>query len=114
MLTSTTINAVSTLRRLEYLSLSRCYNIPMTSYLQVKAFLNYLKKSNKFLVSLYRSLNNVNSLMYLDVFGLLTENGFQMFEKTFKNIGVNKFIHSSVARPTIMPRRTSIWGIRTN
>lgn len=36
-----------------------------------------------------------------------------MLEKTFKNIGINKFIHSSVARPTVMPRRTSIWGLRT-
>lgn len=61
----------------------------------------------------YRDLNNVKSLLFLDVFNLLSDAGLQMLEKTFKNIGVNKFIHSSVARPTVMPRRTSIWGLRT-
>jgi F-box and leucine-rich repeat protein 1 (S-phase kinase-associated protein 2) len=51
--------------------------------------------------------------MFLDVFGLLSPAGTQMLEKTFKNIGINKFIHSSVARPTVAPRRTSIWGLQT-
>ncbi|CAG9799145.1 unnamed protein product [Chironomus riparius] len=92
LLTSVAIQAVTALTKLEYLSLSRCYNIPMTSYLV---------------------LNNVKSLLFLDVFNLLSDAGLQMLEKTFKNIGINKFIHSSVARPTVMPRRTSIWGLRT-
>lgn len=92
MLTSVAVETVAKLNKLEYLSLSRCYNIPMTSYL---------------------SLNAIKSLMFLDVFGLLSEAGIQMLEKTFKNIGINKFIHSSVARPTVAPRRTSIWGLPT-
>lgn len=33
MLSSATIQIVSQLKKLEYLSLSRCYNITMTSYL---------------------------------------------------------------------------------
>jgi hypothetical protein len=66
-----------------------------------------------FFVLFYRVLNNVKSLLFLDVFNLLSDAGLQMLEKTFKNIGINKFIHSSVARPTVMPRRTSIWGLRT-
>ncbi|CAO1348653.1 unnamed protein product [Diamesa hyperborea] len=92
MLSSATIQIVSQLKKLEYLSLSRCYNITMTSYL---------------------ALNQIDSLLYLDVFGLLSDAGLGMIEKTFKNIGINKFIHSSVARPTVTPRRTSIWGLRT-
>lgn len=51
--------------------------------------------------------------MYLDVFGLLSDSGLKHMEKAFKNIGINKFVHSSVARPTVMPRRTSVWGLRT-
>lgn len=63
--------------------------------------------------TIYRALNQIDSLLYLDVFGLLSDAGLGMIEKTFKNIGINKFIHSSVARPTVTPRRTSIWGLRT-
>lgn len=61
----------------------------------------------------HRTLNTIKSLMYLDVFGLLSDSGLTHMEKAFKNIGINKFVHSSVARPTVMPRRTSVWGLRT-
>lgn len=55
----------------------------------------------------------MTTLKYLDVFGLLTDAGLANLEKAVKSIEVNKFMHSSVARPTVTPRRTSIWGIRT-
>lgn len=51
--------------------------------------------------------------MYLDIFGMLTDAALEMLEKTFPKIGINKFVHSSVARPTVGTRRTSIWGLRT-
>lgn len=58
-------------------------------------------------------LGSIKSLVYLDVFGLLTEQALAVLQDSFVNVGINKFIHSSVARPTVGTRRTSIWGLRT-
>lgn len=91
-LTSEAITIVCKLKKLEYLSLSRCYNISVTSYLQ---------------------LSDLHSLLFLDVFGLLSEQAITMLQTSFPGVGINKFIHSSVARPTVGTRRTSIWGLRT-
>ncbi|XP_053689006.1 S-phase kinase-associated protein 2, partial [Sabethes cyaneus] len=91
-LTSETITVVCRLKKLEYLSLSRCYNINVTSYL---------------------SLTELHSLLFLDVFGLLSEQAIAMLQTSFVGVGINKFMHSSVARPTVGTRRTSIWGLRT-
>ncbi|XP_058449621.1 S-phase kinase-associated protein 2 isoform X2 [Malaya genurostris] len=91
-LTSQTITLVCKLTKLEYLSLSRCYNINVTSYLQ---------------------LSDMHSLLFLDVFGLLSEQAITMLQTSFPGVGINKFMHSSVARPTVGTRRTSIWGLRT-
>lgn len=55
----------------------------------------------------------MSTLTYLDIFGMLTDSALEMLERTFSKIGINKFIHSSVARPTVGTRRTSIWGLRT-
>ncbi|XP_055587796.1 S-phase kinase-associated protein 2 isoform X2 [Uranotaenia lowii] len=91
-LTSECIGMVCKLRKLEYLSLSRCYNIHVTAYLQ---------------------LSELHSLLFLDVFGLLSEQAIVMLQTSFPGVGINKFMHSSVARPTVGTRRTSIWGLRT-
>ncbi|XP_055381033.1 S-phase kinase-associated protein 2 [Condylostylus longicornis] len=91
-LTSATINTVCKFKELEYLSLSRCYGINAASYVELK---------------------NVKSLAYLDVFGILQESALITLQNTFPAVGINKFIHSSVARPTVGSRRTSIWGLRT-
>uniref|UniRef100_A0A182IZJ0 F-box domain-containing protein n=1 Tax=Anopheles atroparvus TaxID=41427 RepID=A0A182IZJ0_ANOAO len=91
-LTSEAIQLVCKLRKLEYLSLSRCYNINVTSYL---------------------SLADLRSLRFLDLFGLMSENAIATLELSFASVGINKFYHSSVARPTVGSRRTSIWGVRT-
>lgn len=53
------------------------------------------------------------SLEYLDIFGVLSESAILMLQTTFPTVGINKFIHSAVARPTVGSRRTSIWGLRT-
>ncbi|XP_020714069.1 uncharacterized protein LOC101452586 isoform X2 [Ceratitis capitata] len=91
-LTGNVINIICKFKMLEYLSLSRCYLIPASSYMD---------------------LANLPSLTYLDVFGMLSDTGLELLEQNFPNIGINKFIHSSVARPTVGTRRTSIWGLRT-
>ena len=52
-------------------------------------------------------------LAFLDIFGVLSDQAIVMLRQTFPNVGINKFIHSSVARPTVGNRRTSIWGLRT-
>lgn len=61
----------------------------------------------------FRDLGKLTSLSFLDVFGLLSETALQMLQNTFPTVGINKFIHSSVARPTVGTRRTSVWGLRT-
>ena len=65
------------------------------------------------MILFHRTLNKVRSLKYLDIFGLLTGSGLEQLECSLPHVTFNKYHHSSVARPTIHPRRTSIWGIRT-
>ncbi|XP_037819616.1 S-phase kinase-associated protein 2-like isoform X2 [Lucilia sericata] len=91
-LTGNAIGIIGKFKMLEYLSLSRCYLIPASAYIE---------------------LRNMSTLTYLDIFGMLTDSALEMLEHTFSKIGINKFIHSSVARPTVGTRRTSIWGLRT-
>lgn len=61
----------------------------------------------------FRELHNLPTLTYLDIFGMLSDVAMASLKKHFPKIGVNKFIHSSVARPTVGSRRTSVWGLRT-
>ena len=51
-------------------------------------------------------------LMYLDIFGILTEPALVALKENLAKIKVNKYLFSSVARPTVGIRRTSIWGQR--
>ncbi|XP_052872894.1 S-phase kinase-associated protein 2 [Anopheles cruzii] len=91
-LTSKAIDYLCKLPKLEYLSLSRCYNINTTSYL---------------------NLVHLESLLFLDIFGLMSDATLVAVQNALGSIGINKFYHSSIARPTIGSRRTSIWGLRT-
>lgn len=91
-LSSNAVSFICKFMTLEYLSLSRCYQI---------------------LAPAYMDLNHIPSLKFLDVFGILSDTALEMLEQNFPQIGINKFIHSSVARPTVGTRRTSIWGLRT-
>ncbi|KAH8359119.1 hypothetical protein KR093_004464 [Drosophila rubida] len=91
-LTPAALTTIMKFNSLEYLSVSRCYLIPATNFIELK---------------------NMSSLTYLDIFGMLSEAAMEVLEKQMPKIGINKFIHSSVGRPTVGTRRTSIWGLRT-
>ena len=92
--TMLTINAVHSLMKLgelEHLSISRCYSIPPTMHFR--------------LILLPR-------LKFLDIFGVLQESGLKTLEAKCNHVEINKYMYSSVARPTVGVRRTSIWGLR--
>ncbi|XP_052836116.1 S-phase kinase-associated protein 2 isoform X2 [Drosophila gunungcola] len=91
-LTPAAITAIMKFNMLEYLSVSRCYLIPATRFIELKG---------------------MPSLTYLDIFGMLSDAAMEVLEKQMPKMGINKFIHSSVSRPTVGTRRTSIWGLRT-
>ncbi|EDV47766.1 S-phase kinase-associated protein 2 [Drosophila erecta] len=91
-LTPTVITSIMKFKMLEYLSVSRCYLIPATKFIELKS---------------------MPSLTYLDIFGMLSDAAMEVLEKQLPKMGINKFIHSSVSRPTVGTRRTSIWGLRT-
>ncbi|CAL7952525.1 unnamed protein product [Xylocopa violacea] len=91
MLTMNTVRNLLDLSKLEHLSLSRCYGIPPSTY----ATLAYMP-----------------SLLYLDVFGVIPEPALKTLQVTCGETQLNKFLYSSVARPTVGVRRTSIWGLR--
>ncbi|XP_020812809.1 S-phase kinase-associated protein 2 [Drosophila serrata] len=91
-LTPEAIPAIMKFNMLEYLSVSRCYLIPATRFIELKG---------------------MPSLTYLDIFGMLSDAAMEVLEKQMPKMGINKFIHSSVSRPTVGTRRTSIWGLRT-
>ncbi|XP_076687178.1 S-phase kinase-associated protein 2 isoform X2 [Andrena cerasifolii] len=91
MLTMNTVRNLLDFSKLEHLSLSRCYGIPPSTYL---------------------TLTYMPSLLYLDVFGLMSEPILKTLQVTCGETQLNKFLYSSVARPTVGVRRTSIWGLR--
>ncbi|XP_076238957.1 S-phase kinase-associated protein 2 isoform X3 [Calliopsis andreniformis] len=91
MLTMNTVRNLLDLSKLEHLSLSRCYGIPPSTYI---------------------TLTYMPSLLYLDVFGLMSEPVLKTLQVTCSETQLNKFLYSSVARPTVGVRRTSIWGLR--
>lgn len=91
MLTMNTVRSLLDLSKLEHLSLSRCYGIPPSTYV---------------------TLAYMPSLLYLDVFGVIPEPVLKTLQVTCGETQLNKFLYSSVARPTVGVRRTSIWGLR--
>lgn len=60
-----------------------------------------------------REIDKLESLQFLDIFGVLSEQALTILSSKFPDVGINKFKHSAVARPTVGSRRTSIWGLRT-
>lgn len=91
-LTPATLNAmVDRLHYLESVSTSRCYNITPSSYLMLTA---------------------CPTLLYLNVFGLLREPALEELKDRLQGIEINKFMFTSVARPTVGIKRTSIWNLR--
>jgi len=91
-LTSQTLTVVvDKLLILESLSTSRCYSIPPSSYLY---------------------LSSCSSLLYLNVFGVLREQAMEELGTRLTGLELNKFMFTSVARPTVGIKRTSIWNLR--
>eukprot|EP00092_Neocalanus_flemingeri_P025066 GFUD01027182.1.p1 GENE.GFUD01027182.1~~GFUD01027182.1.p1 ORF type:complete len:514 (+),score=163.99 GFUD01027182.1:108-1649(+) len=91
-LTAVSLNMmVDKLRYLESLSTSRCYGISPSSYL---------------------ILSTCPTLLYLNVFGLLRDPAMVELRQRLKGIEINKFLFTSIARPTVGIKRTSIWNLR--
>merc|ERR1719192_143196 len=82
---------VEKLHHIESLSTSRCYAITPSTYL---------------------ILSTSPTLLYLNVFGLLREPALEELRDRLKGIEINKFLFTSVARPTVGIKRTSIWNLR--
>ncbi|XP_011877535.1 PREDICTED: S-phase kinase-associated protein 2 isoform X2 [Vollenhovia emeryi] len=91
MLTMQTMHNLLNFSKLEHLSLSRCYSIPLPAY---------------------GRLAQMPRLLYLDVFGLMSESVLKSLQASCREPEINKYLYSSVARPTVGIRRTSIWGLR--
>lgn len=92
LLTPASLNTmVEGLTYLESVSTSRCYNITPSSYLMLTA---------------------CPTLLYLNVFGLLREPALEELKERLQGIEINKFMFTSVARPTVGIKRTSIWNLR--
>ncbi|XP_050453026.1 S-phase kinase-associated protein 2 isoform X1 [Cataglyphis hispanica] len=92
MLTIHTVHNLLNFSRLEHLSLSRCYSIPQSAYIR---------------------LAHIPCLLYLDVFGLMSDSVLTSLQASCREVPeINKYLYSSVARPTVGIRRTSIWGLR--
>uniref|UniRef100_A0A0P4WCE1 F-box domain-containing protein n=1 Tax=Scylla olivacea TaxID=85551 RepID=A0A0P4WCE1_SCYOL len=93
--TQLTASAVSSiikhLTRAEYLAFSRCYAIQPDTYLELKAMPN---------------------LLYLDLYGILNDSALNILRQSLHQIKINKYLFSSVARPTVGIHRTSVWGLR--
>lgn len=82
---------VDKLTILEVLSTSRCYNITPSSYLY---------------------LSSASSIRYLNLFGVLRDQAMEELTTRLEGIEINKFMFTSVARPTVGIKRTSIWNLR--
>lgn len=82
---------VAHLGQLESLSTSRCYNIFPAAYLE---------------------LTRMPSLGFFNVFGIFESTGIEELKDQLGQIEVNKFLFSSIARPTVGIKRTSLWGLR--
>jgi len=77
--------------RLESLSTSRCYGISPVSYLLLK---------------------RLHTLLCLNIYGLLGSAALDEIKNALEGVEVNQYPLSSVARPTIGIKRTSIWNLR--
>ncbi|GJQ76002.1 putative S-phase kinase-associated protein [Trypoxylus dichotomus] len=92
-LTNEAVHHITSLQELNFLALSRCYQISYHSLLQLK---------------------QIRTLMYLDVHGgyVDTSELRHLQENLGTKVQINKFKFSSVARPTVGTRRSSIWNMR--
>ncbi|KAJ8920214.1 hypothetical protein NQ315_011875 [Exocentrus adspersus] len=92
-LTGETVRQITALEDLNFLALSRCYLIPFKSLFFLKKLFN---------------------LAYLDIHGgyIDPEELKTVQDSLGARVQINKFKFSSVARPTVGMRRSSIWNMR--
>ncbi|XP_035706934.1 S-phase kinase-associated protein 2 isoform X2 [Folsomia candida] len=91
-LTGTSLEHLTKLKKLQHLSLSRCYSI------QAQA---------------YSVLGTIATLRYLEVFSLFKlESIATLSKELLKGIEINQFPLSAIARPTVGSRRSTIWGVK--
>lgn len=92
-ITNEAIVHITLLQALNFLALSRCYQVSYNSLLQLK---------------------RLRSLTYLDVHGgyVDTSELRQIQENLGPHVHINKFKFSSVARPTVGTRKSAIWNMR--
>ncbi|KAK6042249.1 F-box domain protein [Cooperia oncophora] len=81
--------AINTLLQLESLSLNRCYGIPPMNFLLC------------------------GHLNVLNVFGCITDSGLAALRNGLPDTNVNSSVFNYIAKPTVPPAVTSIWGQRT-
>lgn len=60
----------------------------------------------------FSKLRAMKSLIYLNIFGLLSDKQIAALQSNIPEIKINSLKFSLVARPTVGIRRTSIWGLR--
>ena len=93
---SLTSNAIKSIvnhsKDIENLSMSRCFGIAPAAYLK---------------------LERCSNLKYLNVFGMMKDGALDELRSYLSSIDINKFYFSSIARPTVGIKRTSIWNQRT-
>ena len=77
---------------LRILSTSRCYGVPIMSYLD---------------------LVRCPRLEEFNAFGIIKENSLNEMRSRLQGIQVNLNLFTHIARPTVGAKRTSIWNMRT-
>ena len=91
-LTSGTLETIASgLPNLQRLSLSRCYNMAGSNFVQ---------------------LEKISSLRHLELFGVLHDSVLASLTLDLENITINRSPFSTIARPTTGFHRTSLWGLR--
>lgn len=104
------------LRSVQLLHLSRCYYILPESLRYIRAFLQHPSKVLRtFLLCLefiYRELRRLPELRCVNLFSMMSDDNLQAVINSLVGIDVNAELFSTVARPTVAPALTSIWGLK--
>ncbi|KAK5645036.1 hypothetical protein RI129_006336 [Pyrocoelia pectoralis] len=112
------LDLVRSCPNLRELDISDCTTISCNSIDHIVRLgnLNFLALSRCYFIN-YRSivlLKEIKSLMYLDIHGgHIDQSEIDIVQKNLGNqVNINKFKFSSIARPTVGPKRSTIWGLR--
>ncbi|CAG9856870.1 unnamed protein product [Phyllotreta striolata] len=93
VITGEAVRHITVLEDLNFLAMSRCYLVPYTAFLLLKKLIN---------------------LSYLDIHGSYSDTvELRLIQEGLgARVQLNKFKFSSIARPTVGLRRSSIWNMR--